>query len=70
MARFAVPAVKGRGFATLFMASAWFFIEYRIYHDGPHHFLHHHAWHDERVLAHLKQVDERFGSSLATDNMH
>lgn len=52
------------------MACAWFFVGYRIYHDGPHHFLGKHAWEEARVIKYLEEVDREFGSTLAVDNMH
>ena len=36
---FSPPAVRGRWLSTLLGTSCWFFIAYRMYHDGGHHFV-------------------------------
>ncbi|KAI8803627.1 hypothetical protein BJ742DRAFT_828251 [Cladochytrium replicatum] len=36
---FKAPHVKGRWAASLYMAPVWFFLMYRVYYDGPHHFV-------------------------------
>jgi hypothetical protein len=69
--KFVVPKVAGRGFVAVWSAAAWFFIQYRVYHDGGHHFLHHHAWDEPKVIEYLEKIDKKFpGSRLATQNIH
>jgi hypothetical protein len=35
------PVVKGRWLAKALGATCWFFIFFRMYHDGGHHFVNH-----------------------------
>eukprot|EP00842_Homolaphlyctis_polyrhiza_P001552 jgi/Hompol1/2398/HPOL_005983-RA len=67
---FVPPVIKGRNFTRVYGAVAVFFLAFRCYYEGGHHFLGHHSWTDPKVIAYLEKVDRRFGSSLATDNMH
>lgn len=64
------PAVKGVLGAKVIGGCFWFFIGYRIYHDGGHHFLHHHAWHDPKVVKYLENLDLKYGSNLASVESH
>ncbi|KAJ1547155.1 hypothetical protein HK405_006538 [Cladochytrium tenue] len=66
----AVPPRPRRGFAIAFGTCAWLFIMYRFKQDGSHHFFKHHPWEEPRMLAYLEEVDKKYGSSLATDNIH
>lgn len=76
--KFVAPKVRGRGLATVWSAAAWFitvnhrfFIEYRIYQDGGHHFLHHHSWEEPAAIQYLEKLDAKYpGSKLSTANMH
>ncbi|KAJ3159261.1 hypothetical protein HDU86_001864 [Geranomyces michiganensis] len=68
--QFVAPHVHGRWGAKLMMVPVWFFVMYRTYHDGPHHFLHKHQWEEPKFIAHLEEVDKKFGTTYATDNMH
>jgi hypothetical protein len=36
---FIPPIIKGRKLAVAIGTCYWFFLGYRIYHDGPHHFV-------------------------------
>ncbi|TPX70162.1 hypothetical protein SpCBS45565_g01944 [Spizellomyces sp. 'palustris'] len=36
---FTAPRVRGVWATKLMMAPVWFFVYYRMYHDGPHHFV-------------------------------
>lgn len=52
-------------------ATGWFFLMYRFYHDGGHHFLGHHDWDDPEVVCYLESVDAKYpGSRLSVDNIH
>ncbi|KAH6582043.1 hypothetical protein BASA60_002171 [Batrachochytrium salamandrivorans] len=68
--QFVPPKIKGRLFTRLYMGTTVFFIGFRIYHDGGHHFLGHHPWQEPKMIAYLEKVDKKYGSSLAIDNMH
>ncbi|KAI9003677.1 hypothetical protein HDU85_001111 [Gaertneriomyces sp. JEL0708] len=67
---FQPPKVSGVWFTKLMMAPVWFFCYYRMYHDGPHHFLHKHQWEEPKFIAYLEEVDKKYGTDLSTANMH
>ncbi|KAJ3089236.1 hypothetical protein HK102_006847 [Quaeritorhiza haematococci] len=67
---FVPPRIAGRWATKLGMSTVWFFLMYRFYVDGPHHFLHHHAWEEPEMIHYLEQVDKKWGTNLATANMH
>ncbi|KAL2913375.1 hypothetical protein HK105_207120 [Polyrhizophydium stewartii] len=67
---FVPPKIKGRFMTRIYGAVAVFFIGFRCYYEGGHHFLRKHAWEDPKVVAHLEKVDKKYGSRLALDNMH
>lgn len=67
---FVRPVVRGRSIAIAIGTVYWCFLGYRMYNDGGHHFLHHHAWDDPRVIKYLDSVDKKYpGSRLGLDNM-
>jgi hypothetical protein len=70
LGRFNPPSIKGKGFAVAIGACYWFFLGYRAYHDGGHHFLHKHAWEEPRIIKYLDEVDAKYGTRLGIDNMH
>ncbi|TPX37001.1 hypothetical protein SmJEL517_g00789 [Synchytrium microbalum] len=67
---FQIPKVRGRASTAIACGIAWFWVMYRMKHDGPHHFLHEHPWEKPEMLAHLEEVDKKWGTKYATDNMH
>ncbi|KAI8837077.1 hypothetical protein BC829DRAFT_405247 [Chytridium lagenaria] len=67
---FVPPKVRGLWSTRLAFGAVWFFVFYRIKVDGPHHFLHHHPWQEPKMIAHLEEVDKKYGTRLALDNMH
>lgn len=70
MAGFIAPVIKNQRFASAVGSLFWFYLGYRIYHDGGHAFLHKHAWEEPKHIEYLKKVDAKFGTHYATDNMH
>ncbi|KAJ8329858.1 hypothetical protein BDV3_004036 [Batrachochytrium dendrobatidis] len=68
--QFVPPKINGRFFTKVYGAACVFFIGFRIYHDGGHHFLNHHPWEEPKMIAYLEKVDKKYGSHLATSNMH
>ncbi|KAJ3305533.1 hypothetical protein HDV03_001399 [Kappamyces sp. JEL0829] len=70
LGKFVAPKIAGRGAAVAIGACYWFFLGYRIYQDGGHHFLHKHAWEDPRIIKYLDEVDAKYGTRLGLDNMH
>ncbi|KAJ3128653.1 hypothetical protein HK098_003860 [Nowakowskiella sp. JEL0407] len=67
---FTPPHVHGRWQTKLYMAPIWFFVMYRMYYDGGHHFFRHHSWDRPEIIAHLEEVDKKYGTRYALDNMH
>ncbi|KNC97682.1 uncharacterized protein SPPG_09445 [Spizellomyces punctatus DAOM BR117] len=67
---FTAPRVRGVWATKLMMAPVWFFVYYRMYHDGPHHFLHKHSWEEPKNIAYLEELDKKYGTNYATANMH
>ncbi|KAJ3169012.1 hypothetical protein HK101_011582 [Irineochytrium annulatum] len=68
-AGFVPPKVPTMWFARVMGASAWFFIFYRFYYDGGH-FIGHHKWSEPKYIAYLEEIDKKYGTHYATDNMH
>jgi hypothetical protein len=69
-AQFIAPVIKGRQAAKLIGATYFFFLGYRCYHDGGHHFLHQHPWEQPKHLEYLDKVDKKYGTRYGLDNMH